>query len=285
MNKLNVLLVSALLSVSAFASDDFNIATGSEGGSYERLGKNVAAQIDKLGRKKNIEFDFKILNTTGSGENIEMFNDGEAQAIIVQADALSVMPPTIQYKAKTAHTETVWWIYNTKNGFKDIEDIEGKKKVNMVLIEGSGAVFTMRNFVQEDSGYQVNYDNAVYADDLYDAADIVCEGRSGSSKVAGLLYVGGSIPVEIKGDFKNCLSIGEATDGDFDDAKDVNGDKLYNDCKISKSRYQPMKGSNSFSDERTICVKAMVVYTTEFEEKGASKIVKKGINKAMRGIK
>lgn len=273
-----------LLSFGAWASDDFIIATGSEGGSYERLGKQIAASINKQGRKKDIEFDFEILNTNGSGENIELFNDGEAQAVIVQADALSVTPPSVNFKAKAAGLETVWWIYNTKNGFKDIEDIENNKKVSMVMVDGSGAVFTMQNFVAEDKGYQKNFDNAVYADDLYDAVDITCSGKtSAGKKIAGLLYVGASIPNEIRSDFKNCVSVGEATDGDFDDAKDVNGDELYKDCKINKNRYAPLKGSNSFTDEKTVCVNAMVVYTTDFEEKGANKVVKKGINKALRG--
>ena len=282
--KKTILATAILLSgAMAQASDDFTIATGSEGGSYERLGRSIAASINKQGKRKDIEFDFEILNTNGSGENIELFNDGEAQAIIVQSDALAVTPPTVSFKAKAAHTETIWWIYNTKNDISDIEDIEGTKKTVMVLVGDSGAVITMQNFVNEDKGYQKNFDSAVYADDLYDAVDIVCSGKSQKGKVSGLLYVGGSLPAEIRSDFKNCVSVGEATDGDFDDAKDINGDKLYTDCKINKNRYLPLKGSNGWSDEKTICVSAMVVYSTDFEEKGAAKVVKKGINKALRG--
>jgi TRAP-type uncharacterized transport system substrate-binding protein len=277
----------SLLSLPSVAYTDFVIATGSEGGSYERLGKQLAGSIDKQAKKKKLEIDFEVVNTNGSGENIEMFNDGEAQAAIVQADALSVMPPTVSFKGKNAGSETIWWVYNTKNGYTDIEDIEGKsKKLAMVLVDGSGAVFTMQNFVSEDDGYKRNFDSALYADDLYDAVDMVCSGKSEGKKISGLLYVGKTLPTEVRNDFKNCVSVGEATDGDFDDAKDINGDKLYQDCKIAKNRYAPLSGSNSFSDEKTICVNAMVIYTDEFEDddkKKMSKAVKKGVNKALRG--
>lgn len=279
-----VLLAAALIAVSAASvAEDFVIATGSEGGGYEALGKKVVTSITKQGRKQDVEFDFEVINTNGSIENIDLFNSGKAQAAIVQADALNVKAPTESYKAKTAHVEKVWWLYNLKNKFKDLEDIEGKKDVRMVLIDESGATVTMQSFTAEDKGYQNNLNSALYADDFYDAADMVCEGKSEGKKIAGLLYVGKSIPSEITQDFKGCVGIGEATDSDFNDAKDVNGDKLYQSCEIKTSELKGMTGG-SYGSQDTVCVRAMVIYKDNFEDREENRAVKKGVTKALRGL-
>lgn len=279
-------LSAGLTSAIASASDDLIIATGAEGGGYEAMGRALGQSINQAGKKKDVEFDVEVLNSTGSGENIELFDEGTANMMIVQSDALNVMPPTRPYKAKRAGQETVWWLYNTKHKMSDLEDIEGKSdKVSMVLIDGSGAAYTMRNFAQEDSGYKKNVENAILADDLYDAMDIVCEGKSGSHKVAGLLYVGSSLPKEVRQDFAGCVSVGEATDSDFNDAKDVNGEKLYQGCSIASNRYSPLSGSSSFGKEDTVCVSAMVVYAKDFEEREQLKAVKKGVNKVVRNYR
>ncbi len=278
-----ILLAAAIMSVSfTSVADDFVIATGSEGGGYERLGHTIANSIGKQARKEDVRFDFEILNTNGSMENIELFNSGDAQAAIVQADALNIKTPTASYKAKGAHIEKVWWLYNIKNKKSDIEDIEGDKKIRMVLIDDSGAVVTMQSFVAEDDGYQVNFDSALYADDFYDAADMVCEGKADGKKIAGLLYVGKSIPAEIAQDFKGCVGIGEATDSDFNDAKDVNNEPLYTNCTIERNQLQGMKGG-SWGGQDTVCVRAMVIYSNGFEEKNVNRVIKKGVNKALRG--
>lgn len=279
-----ILLAAALVGFSLTAvADDFAIATGSEGGGYERLGHKLVGSINKQARKKDIRFDFEVLNTNGSIENIDLFNSGEAQAAIVQADALNIKKPTASFKAKTAHQEKVWWLYNLKNKYEDLDEIEGKKDLRMVLIDDSGAVVTMQSFVAEDEDYEINYSTALYADDFYDAADMVCEGKSDSKKIAGMLYVGKSIPAEIAQDFKGCVGIGEATDSDFNDAKDVNNEPLYTNCKIERNQLQGMKGG-SWGGQNTVCVNAMVIYSNSFEEKEVNRVVKKGVNKALRGL-
>ena len=275
---LTALALLAFAAPSAALADDLVIATGSESGTYEQLGVEIGKQINSVGKKKKVEFDVEILNTTGSGENIDLFNEGEANIIIVQADALNVVPPTASFKSKTLHRETVWWLYNTKNNIDDLDEMPGSK-AKMVVIDGSGAIYTMRNFAQEDSDYQEPLDKAIRADDLEDAFDLVCEGKFGQNKVAGLLYVGGSLPKEIREDYSGCVSVGEATDSDFNDSKDINGDKLYENCEIASALYSPLKGSSSFGKEDTVCVRAMAVFSTDFEDKAEFKVVRKGINK------
>jgi len=277
-----VILLAAVAAISfTTVADDFVIATGGEGGGYERAGKMIASEIMKQAEKKDVDFDYELVNTAGSVENIEMFNDGEAQLIIAQADALNVHQLS-GGKAKGLYTEAVTWIYNVKNKYKDLEDIEKKKDVLMVLVDGSGGMVTMQSFVQEDSGYKVNYDNAILADDNYEAADIVCEGRFNGKKVAGMLIVGNSIPNDIKADFKGCLGVGEATDGDFDEAKDINKEDLYTKCEINKSAIGGL--DSPMGDIDTVCVKAMAVYSTDLEERKLPKLISKSINKAKRKL-
>ena len=281
--KLKSLIAAMALITTPVMADDFVISTGSEGGGYERLGHMIVAQISKQAKKNKVDFDFIVINSNGSIENIENINSGDAQAAIVQADALNIMSPTVPFKAKSAHTETVYWIYNVKHGYSDLEDIEGNKKVGLVLVDGSGAVVTMQSFAQEDSGYKVNFDNAIYADDLYDAFDIVSEGSSNGVKVAGLLYVGSQIPVEVAHDFKGKVAVGEATDSDFNDAEDVNGDPLYTNCEVVKAKTFGLV--DSWGSPDTVCVKAMVIYTNDFDDKKEARAVKKGVTKALRGLK
>lgn len=277
-------LTSAIAATTAHATD-IAITTGGEGGMYERIGYAISQQIKAQAQRKKTSFDVEVINSNGSIDNIELMNEGDANIAIVQADALNVNEPRISYKAKTAHTETVFWIYNKKNGFKDLGDIEGSKKALMVIVDGSGAMTTIQSFVNEDGGYKANLDNAILADDLYDAVDIVSEGKYNGSKVAGVLYVGGKIPSEIVSDFGNKVAIGEATDSDFNDAKDVNGDKLYTNCEVSDRQMNGMK-DDKWGSPDTVCMKAMVVYSTQgYDNPKELKIIKKAVNKAVRGLK
>ena len=142
----------------------------------------------------------------------------------------------------------------------------------------------MRSFAAEDSGYQENFESAIYADDFYDAASRVADGKVGSTKIAGMLYVGSGIPQEIASDFGRDIGIGEATDGDFNDATDVNGDPLYTTCTVDKLKISGLETS-SWSSPDTVCLSAMVVYSTEFDEKSELKAVQKGVTKATRNLK
>lgn len=283
MNKFIKGLALSLLISTPTLADDFNIATGSEGGGYERLGYAITGQMSKQLKRKDMDMEMSVINTNGSLENIEMFNDGEAQAAVVQADALMVSKPSTPFKSKTAHQEVVYFFVNKKNDVEDLEDIEGNTKYRIVLVQDSGADITFRNFVLEDSGYKKNYDNAIFAEDLYDAFDIVSEGTYDGSKVAGLLYVtrAGAIPREMLQDFGNKVVIGALTDSDFNDAKDENGEDLYTNCKVTRKMQAGFEIATTFSP-KTICMNAKVIYNTTFGDKQTQKIIKRSITKAVR---
>lgn len=279
-------LLAIALAATTFTANanDINIASGGEGGNYEWLAKKITGQISQQAEKKKVNFNFEVLNTNGSIENIELFNEGDANIAIVQADALNMLKPSESFKSKTAYTETVFWLYNKQHDKHDIEDIEGSDEYLMVIIDGSGADVTMQSFVAEDAGYKDNYENAIIAGDLYDAIDIVSEGTYNGKKVAGALYVGFSIPTEIATDFKSKVGIGEATDGDFNDATDINGNKLYKTCEIKKAQTSGMKVATWGSPD-TVCLNSLVIYRDDFGGRKEQKIIKKAITKSVRGLK
>ena len=279
-------IISALAIVAASftaQADDLIIATGGEGGGYERLGYYIKQNIDQQSDRYKVDFDTELMNTNGSVENIELLSDGTAKIAIVQADALSVMPPKVPFRAKSAYTEYGFWLFNKDHGIEDLSDIEGSKEYAIAIVEGSGSEVMLRSFVQEDNGYKPNLENAVFAMDNYDAADIVSEGRYQGKKVAGMIYIGSKVPSEIARDFGN-IRIGEMTDSDFNDAKDVNGDSLYESCDIESNRTSGLKTSTTLNPD-TVCVKAMVVYADTFADRKEVRAIKKGINKSVRGYK
>ena len=278
-------IISSVLAFTATANaGDIVIATGSEGGGYEYIGRNIGVNIITQARKKKLAgLGVEVINTTGSKENLELFSDGEAQVVLTQADALAVYPPTRPYKFKESHVEYVYWFANKKNKLYDLEDIEGAKDVLMVLVDGSGAQVTMENFVKEDSGYKINLDTSILADDLEDAMDIVAAGVYEGKKVAGLLHVTkkGGFSSELAKDFKKHIVVGSATDGDFNDSK-VGDIDLYHSCEIENDGLRGFSSSNRFSDNETICMKALVLYSKDDFDKKVYKVVRKGITKALR---
>lgn len=280
----NTIIAAALaLTATTTLAQDIRIATGCEGGGYEALGYKVAGSVKDQLSRKGLSANFNVMNTNGSLENLELYQDGDVEIAIVQADTLNVVPPSRRYKSKTAHTEVVYWFANKKNDYTSLEDIEGKTDVKMVIVEDSGADITMRNFVQEDKGYQKTYKNAIFVDDLYDAFDIVSEGNYEGSKVAGLLYVTrpGKFSSEYVTDFGDSVVIGELEDKDFNDAEDANHEKLYTNCEVDKRSRGGFQTATTFSPD-TICMKAKVIYTQDFDSRDVSKAVKRGVVKAVR---
>lgn len=280
-----LLLATTLLTGATLShADDFNIATGSEGGGYERLGYKIVHQVSRQAEKKNVRLDYEVLNTTGSVENIELFNEGDVQAAIVQGDSLSMYPPTKPYKSKTAHTEMVYWFANKEHGVDDLEDIEGDPKKAVVIVDGSGASVTWDNFAKEDKGYKVNVEKGtVYAEDLYEAFEIVSEGTYEGKDVVGLLHVtrAGALSSELREDFSKTVAIGEATDSDFADAEDNEGKDLYTTCEIER-RAKAGWDTMSMGDPDTICMKAKVIFTTDYDNKKTKRVISKGITKALK---
>lgn len=276
MKKLTTAILAATLSfpVMATNTDNVRIGTGTEGGKYWEQGQ----QVSYLLKRKSINSE--VLPSNGSVQNVEDLNDGDVDMIVVQADTLNVHPINVSYTSRPVHKEYVLWLYNKKNGYKDIEDIEGSEDKLIVLVEDSGAVTTLQSFVKEDGGYKTNLQKAIYAETFYDAAEIVADGKYEGKTVAGMLYVGGKVPKGDEGvtDFSNAIAVGEATDGDFNDAEDVNGDSLYTNCSVDKQHMGGLESGTLFSPD-TVCLRAMIVSSKEHTQ---FKQMRRAVNKVSK---
>lgn len=257
-------------------------ASGGEGGGYEALINMTMRSIMQQKGADQYFTEANNVNTNGTIENLEMFNAGEVALTVIQADGANAFPPSLPFKAKKAHTEKAFWVYNLNNGISDLKDLEGREDMIMVMAEGSGGFVTMNSFVQEDGGYKVNLEKAHMADDLYDAASIVADGNVNGKKVAGFLYVGKKLPAEIGQDFGRDLRIGELTDGDFNDAEDVNGDPLYTKCDIEDVEMGGLTDEVMGAPD-TVCQSAFVIYRADMP-KNMQRIVQKGVIKATRNL-
>lgn len=280
--KKSIIALSVLLSSNVMAGD-LAIATGSEGGGYERQGLKIAQNIKAQAAKRKLgKIQVDVINTTGSLENIELFDDGEVQVAIVQSDALALNEPKTSYKIKPMGVEAVYWFANKKHEYYNLSDIEGVKDALMVLVDGSGGQVTMQNFVKEDGGYKVSLESAILADDLEDAMDIVATGTHKGKKVAGALYVTsfGGFSAELAKDYGKYIVIGSATDKDFNDAT-LNGEPLYVNCEIENNGLRGFSSSNTWTDNETVCMNSVVIYTKDLPRK-VLKVVRKGITKALR---
>lgn len=286
-NKLIALAASVLFSASVMAND-FVISTGSEGGGYHKQGVKIAHAINaeqlkqnkklKKKGKEQLRLDVEVVTSNGSLENLSGFNDGSFQAIKVQVDALNLDKPAFKYKVRTGASEPVLWIFNRDLGFANLDQVEGRKDLAIVIVEGSGGNVTFNSFVQEDADYGNN--PTIEALDFEDALDIVAEGEYEGVKVAGMIHVANSLSNEVVQDYNRFVAVGEATDGDFDDAKDVEGNKLYEQCVINIKKMGGLNSANRFADLDTVCVRSALVWNIQ----DLSRMEQKVIQRAARSV-
>lgn len=286
-------VLAASFSAPVLAAEPMNMYSGGEGGFYESTMNNISLHIAKR-TKRGVQTE--VVNSAGSVENVQAYVDGDADMIIAQADALVGKNLAATSKFYNAHTEAVYFLVNKafyeRTGTYDLEDLEGEA-LYVVMAEGSGGEVTWKNFAKEDGGYKVNVDKyTILVEDNYEAAEIAAAGfymKNGTKvPVAGMLTVArpGFLSVtDIVADFGKKLVIGEATDGDFNDAKDAQGNKLYTDCGINSAQRQGIEAA-TMGDQDTVCMRAQVVYNTAYGDQYGkqAKKVNKNIRKAINGV-
>jgi len=274
LKSLGVMLLVAFAFAEPAQAGQVTIATGYTGGGYHTIGKSIASTLTS-GKPR---VSASVMETTGSVENIELFNEGEAGIAIIQADAAAVYPISRQYRALTSHTEYAMWVHNSKYGFSDLSNMEKEQDYAVAIVTGSGAAVTWNSFKKADSGYAET--KVVEFDSLYDAAFAVSEGLEGKTRIAGLIYVGRTFPMELQLDFPN-LVMGEMTDGDFDAAEDANGEKLYTSCKVPESAYSNLSSSNNWFKPSTVCLDAKVLIART-DNKRADRTIQKAVIRSLR---
>lgn len=294
---LQIILFSTLI-FSAFAQASpppvLKFCTGGVGGFYEGLGTSIGGKItNELGTK------LMVLTTGGSVDNAKKLKTGECDIAIIQSDAVITQPMPASFKAVNAHEEVVYWLF-PKGGpvddFGDMEDDTVAKKYAFATVKGSGAAVTLNNWIKTDKDYA----GAVPVEfkDWYSAAEAVAQGFTMDSGVrvdiAGMLYIGrlGMLPADITSDFGTQIVVGEVKDSSFADAKDANGNALYTECAIPKGKTSGLERSNGFSDQKTYCLRAQVVFNNAYlnglddaETTAVRRAVDKGINSTVKVVR
>lgn len=288
--KLNVTLLAILLTVSGMASatpSTLNFCTGGEGGFYQDLGTAIGNSI-----VKGTSIQLNVLTTGGSVENAELLKDGDCDIAIMQADAAVTKPLPTDVKIVDGHQEVVYWLHG-KAGVDDFGKMEKDsiaKKYAFAAVAGSGALVTVRNWIETDSDYKGAV--VVEFDDWYAAAEAVAQGyvkKAGVTvEIAGMLYIGrpGKITSDITEDFGAQILIGEVNDSSFANAKDANGNPLYTACEINAKQSNGLKTSTLGSPD-TYCLRAQIVYNNDWHQgdKKLRRAVDKGINSIVKAVR
>jgi len=288
--KHKAILLALLLTVSGLASatpSTLNFCTGGEGGFYQDLGTAIGNSI-----VKGTSIQLNVVTTGGSVENAELLKDGDCDIAIMQADAAVTKPLPTDVKIVDGHQEVVYWLHG-KTGVDDFGKMEEDsiaKKYAFAAVAGSGALVTVRNWIETDSDYKGAV--VVEFDDWYAAAEAVAQGyvkKAGVTvEIAGMLYIGrpGKITSDITEDFGAQILIGEVNDSSFANAKDANGNPLYTQCSVDSKQTNGLKTSTLTSPD-TYCLRAQIVYNNEWHQadKKLRRSVDKGINSIVKAVR
>jgi hypothetical protein len=293
--KINSILLAVLLTISGLASATpaaLNFCTGGEGGFYESLGADIGKTI-----VKGTSIELQVLNTGGSVENAELLKDGDCDIAIIQADAVVTQPLPSDLKVVDAHEETAYWLHG-KTGVEDfglMEDDAVAKKYAFAAVTGSGALVTVKHWIDTDDDYKDAV--VVEFDDWYAAAEAVAQGyvkKAGVTvEIAGMLYIGrpGKVTTDITEDFGSQILIGEVNDDSFANAKDANGNPLYRHCSVDTKQTSGLKTSTTLAPD-TYCLRAQVVYNNDWHKAAGGKdgkklrrSVDKGINSIVKAVR
>lgn len=281
-------LLLAVAASSAFAAPaQLNFCTGGEGGFYNKLGVAIGDQAAKL-----TGVPVNVMITGGSVDNADKLKDGECDIAIVQADVVVTSPLPPDIKVVDAHTETVFWLHG-KTGVDDfgkMEDDALMKKYSVAAVSGSGALTTVKNWVETDEDYKGV--NIVEFDDWYAAAEAVAQGyvkKAGVTvEIAGMLYIGrpGAISTDITEDFGSALTVGEVNDNSFENSKDANGNPLYVHCEVDSKLTNGLK-TDTIGSPDTYCLKAQVVYNNAWHgsDRKLRKAIDKSINQVVKAVR
>jgi TRAP-type uncharacterized transport system substrate-binding protein len=203
------------------------IATGGKKGMYYPAGEVLSAfspsgvQIERLA-------------TDGSWDNVARAINGEVQLIVAQPDTIALLEREYPQYANqfsllgTLHTEYAQVICNREeNDFYSVAGNLEDAGVSLAIVnKDSGANLMFGNWIAEDSGYS-RTDIRYYTGDSA-SSDAVTAVKSGA--VDCLLLTRGlsaSLTQDLDSDEWRKLRLVSADDSDLNDAKDADGNRLY----------------------------------------------------------
>jgi hypothetical protein len=253
------LAMSAICVSPSFAFDSVKLCTGGESGNYYAAGKEIAKMAGST-------LPIEVIATEGTIDNMNKIAAGECDAMIGQPDGpvwLQETNPMQSRNLKPAaalHREYLQVICNKDAGVDDLSDLEGGKSGKLIIgAPGSGSWLVWQNIVAQDSGYEnvpVSTDSDVIALSALSGRD---DGAACMIVAAGLRN---GVMTEADNTYGDSLILVEANDKDFNDAVDLNGEKLYEYSKIPSKTYPASLQKGHWSGTDTITWNAKVYFST-----------------------
>lgn len=274
------------LAASSATAATINLCTGGEGGPYHTAGKMIADQMKGSGT------DVNVLSSGGTWDNIQRTtgDDAECHAFIGQPDGHVVFNRENPSEARnlrkvaTLHREYLHVLCNAASGIDALDDLENDPVGNGYSVAvgdvGSGSWLIWQNFIAEDEDYGEI--------PVHNEGDIFAVTGVASGTYTCMLVPAGlrnSTVTMADNDFAGELVLATANDGDFNDAKDPKGDKLYEFADIPGDTYETsLQRGWGGSVETVSWLAGVYVNTTAVEKKDLANFMK-GANRAKAAIR
>jgi TRAP-type uncharacterized transport system substrate-binding protein len=208
----------------------FRLCTGSKGFDYNRMAHVVAASADPEA------VDVQVVNVGGSWTQLAALSENSCDGVIIQPDAGVVatrmgadVADVLLYGAKL-HPEFFISACGRDNAADEFSDMQSNDDTVVIVgsadprgNSGSGTAVTIRGFQDEDGGYK--RPTYRYAESLMQAARMVAGGQADCLAMTSGLN--GSAWADMDDRYGAQIRIVEAEDGDFNDTKDLKGQRLY----------------------------------------------------------
>lgn len=254
----------------------FRLCTGSQGFNYNIMARALSAfpPPDVV--------DVQVVNIGGSWSQLAALSSNQCDGVIIQPDAGVVasrmgadIADQLLYGA-ALHPEFFMSACGRDNDADNFNDMQSESdRVVIVGSEGSGTTVTVRNFQDEDRGYR----NAQYrfAPTLMQAARMVAGGQADCLVMASGL--GGEAWAEMDDRYgEDQIRLVPANDGDFNDSRDLKGERLYEfyDIPADTSELNDLlswRGNGRTGDIQTVTWRAVFASRLDYPDIDASDAV------------
>ncbi|WP_156453085.1 hypothetical protein [Polycladidibacter stylochi] len=220
-------LAASIYSVQSLAETKIRICSGSENGSYHQAALMYQKALERAGLDSEVLFD-----TGGSIGNKDMALNDECEVFLAQPDVIANLKREEPVEAKrlmtlaSLHDEYIILLTHRDGKVNELSDLESYGKEAKIVVGdvyASGAAATWANLVAEDSDYgEVTI--ATEEDDAELALEELVHGN-----VDAILLVTGmqanQVLIEAQ-HLSDDIMIAPMDDGDVDDAKDIDGNKM-----------------------------------------------------------
>ena len=266
MKRVFLFLTLLTFTLVGYSAESVKMCTGSKSGVYYLAGQTLSNATDKNFLK------IDVVSTRGSWQNLKFLAKGDCQIAVVQADAYALFSKrhasdAVNFdRVGTLHDEYTHLVCNKDSGVKDAGDLESGKYTLAVGKPGSGSWVTLNYWIVEDDDYKkvptVSLGGIIAASKVADGSDVQC-----------LLYnsgLGNGYMNKIDARFGDRVRLVDATDSDFNDAKDPKGNDLYKFTEIPSRTYPQNLQNGVFTSIDTIKQSAILIvdmaYFSENEE-------------------